>query len=106
MTRRAGSFGLGRMQGSCTCCDSHAEAVRLMMTSPRIGLSETGAWAASAWESPMDKRRAEPRTRRNDKSLPLGAPACTRRCEGEGEWVFALIQSGPILPDLAEGVNT
>ena len=22
------------MHGSCTCCDSHAEAVRLMMTSP------------------------------------------------------------------------
>src|ERR1035437_2201423 len=40
-----------------------------------------------------------------DKNLVLGAPACTWRCAGEGELLFALIHCSPILPDLAEGVN-
>jgi len=37
--------------------------------------------------------------------LVLGALACTWRCAGEGELLFALIHCGPILPDRAEGVN-
>jgi hypothetical protein len=39
------------------------------------------------------------------KNLLFGAPACTWRCAGEGELLFALIHCGPILPDLAEGDN-
>ena len=40
-----------------------------------------------------------------NKNLVLGAPACTWRCAGEGELLFALIHCGPILRDLAEGIN-
>jgi hypothetical protein len=40
-----------------------------------------------------------------DKNVVFGAPACTQRCAGEGELFFALIQYGPMLPELAEGVN-
>ena len=35
----------------------------------------------------------------------LVASACTERCAGKGELLFALIHCGPILPDPAEGVN-
>jgi hypothetical protein len=40
-----------------------------------------------------------------DENLLLGAPARTWRCTGEGELLFALIHSGPILPELVEGGN-
>ncbi|MEI6786771.1 MAG: hypothetical protein WCQ21_38340, partial [Verrucomicrobiota bacterium] len=33
------------------------------------------------------------------------APACTERCAGEGELLFALTHSGSSLPELVEGVN-
>src|SRR6266550_3174296 len=54
------------MHGSCTCCDSHAEAVRSMMTSPRIGLSRTAASAAKTRPSGADNRTAAPRRRKAD----------------------------------------
>ena len=57
---------MGRMQGSCTCCDSHAEAVRLMMTSPRIDSGLTAALAAKTGEAVADSKRAMPRPRRAD----------------------------------------
>jgi hypothetical protein len=34
-----------------------------------------------------------------------GALAGTQRCGGEGELPFALIHSGPILPEVVVGVN-
>jgi hypothetical protein len=40
-----------------------------------------------------------------DKSLLFGTPACTWRCAGEGELLFAPIHCGRILLDLAESVN-
>ena len=33
-------------------------------------------------------------------NLVLGAPACTWRCAGKGESLFALIHGDPLLPDL------
>src|ERR1035438_6909231 len=41
----------------------------------------------------------------NRNKLRLGAPACTWHCAGEVELLFALILSGPILPELVEGGN-
>jgi len=35
----------------------------------------------------------------------LGRPACTSRCTGEGESLFALIHCGPSLPELVEGAT-
>ena len=42
---------------------------------------------------------------RTDSNLVFRPPACTWRSAGEGELLFALIHSGPILPELVEGVN-
>ena len=39
------------------------------------------------------------------RNLVSGAPTGTERCPGEGELLFALIHSGPILPELVEGDN-
>jgi hypothetical protein len=53
-----------------------------------------------------DKQRFEKKVELiTDRNLVFGAPACTQRCAGEGELVFALIHSGPILPELVEGGN-
>jgi len=38
-----------------------------------------------------------------DRNLVFRAPACNWRCAGEGELLFALVQSGAILPELVEG---
>ena len=50
------------MHGSCTCWDSHAEFVRLMMTVARIGLRGTSALAAKTGAAGKANQRAVART--------------------------------------------
>src|ERR1019366_7865127 len=69
------------MHGSCTCCDSHAEAVRLMMTSPRIGCGGTAALVAKPGESGANNTRAAPRTNRAEFMSGIrvrSSPKCFR----------------------------
>lgn len=52
--------GLVRMHGSCTCGDRHAEDVRLMMTSPRIGFNGTATLAANTHKGPSARLTPTP----------------------------------------------
>jgi hypothetical protein len=61
--------------------------------------SQLGLKAASRLKHPAETLGP------TDRNLVFCAPACTWRRAGEGELVFALIHSGPISPDLAEGAN-
>jgi hypothetical protein len=49
--------------------------------------------------------RARQRLKAAHRNLVFGAPACTWRCAGEGELLFALVHCGPILQELVEGGN-
>jgi hypothetical protein len=76
---------------------------------PGRGLPQPGSAMTTRPKHPLPRQvlhlQACQRPKAAHKNLLWGAPACTGRCAGEGELLFALIHCGPILPGLAEGVN-
>jgi hypothetical protein len=69
-----------------------------------LTVTSTSPTRRATWA--LSPRREPPfGTSLTDRNLVFGVPACTKRCAGEGELLFALIHCGPIFPAPAEGVN-